>query len=65
MIQDPVYDTAYRADIKRNETKDKLAIKPDEEFSREDEFCCVTTTFSQAKQIMLQKKFETLMTKKL
>ena len=53
MIQDPVYDTAYRADIKRNETKDKLAIKPDEEFLREDEFCCVTTTFSQAKKIML------------
>lgn len=65
LVDDPVYETAYRCDVHRIETKDKLAYKPSEEFVREEEFCNVTTTFNQARQLMIQKKFETIFTKKL
>lgn len=50
---DPVFETAYRCDVKRIETSEKMAIKPDESFLRDEEFCNVTTTFTIAKQIML------------
>lgn len=49
LVEDPVYETAYRCDVHRVETKDKLAFKPSEEFVREEEFCNVTTTFAQAR----------------
>lgn len=65
LIADPVYETAYRCDVRRVETSEKMALKPGDEFLREEEFCNVTTTFAHAKQIMLQKKFETLFTVKL
>lgn len=28
LIEDPVYETAYRCDVNRIETKEKLAFKP-------------------------------------
>ena len=45
LVEDPVYETAYRCDVHRIETK--------EEFVREEEFCNVTTTFAQARQLMI------------
>jgi hypothetical protein len=65
LIVDPVFETAYRCDVRRIETSEKMAIKPADEFLREEEFCNVTTPFHAARQIMLQKKFETLFTIKL
>jgi hypothetical protein len=65
LIVDPVFETAYRCDVRRVETSEKMAIKPADEFLREEEFCNVTTPFHMARQIMLQKKFETLFTVKL
>ena len=53
LIEDPVYETAYRSDVRRIETSEKLALKSDEEFRREEEFCNVTTPYSKAVQIML------------
>lgn len=42
-----------------------MAIKPSEEFVREEEFCNVVTSFKESVQIMLQKKYETFFTIKL
>jgi len=49
LIVDPVFETAYRCDVKRIETSGKLANKPGEDFAREEEFCNVTTSLSMAK----------------
>lgn len=65
MIVDPVYETAYRSDVKRVETTHKMAIKPTEDFAREEEFVNVTTTYRDVKAIMLSKKFETFFSAKL
>jgi len=53
LVEDPVYETAYRCDVNRIETREKLAFKPAEEFMKEEEFCNVTTTFAQARQLMI------------
>ena len=53
LIADPVFETAYRCDVRRVETSEKMALKPGDEFLREEEFCNVTTSFAHAKQIML------------
>lgn len=53
LICDPVYDTAYRADVQRVETNHKMSIKPNEEFTRDEEFNCVSTSFREVVQIML------------
>jgi hypothetical protein len=42
-----------------------MAIKPEDQFTREEEFCNVTTSYAMAKQIMLHKKFEAFFTVKL
>lgn len=65
LIADPVFETAYRSDVRRVETKDKMAIRPIEHFSREEEFVNVTTSFREAVTVMLVKKFETFFTFKL
>jgi len=65
LVVDPVFETAYRCDVRRIETSEKMAIKPEDEFKREEEFCNVITPFAQAKQIMLQRKFESFFTLKL
>ena len=65
LIVDPVYETAYRSDVKRVETTNKMAIKATEDFAREEEFCNVTTSYRDARAIMLAKKFETFFSAKL
>lgn len=45
LIDDPMYDTAFRSDVQRVETNGKLANKVAEDFLREEEFCNVTTAF--------------------
>lgn len=65
LICDPIFETAFRSDVNRIETSNKMVIKPNEEFTRDEEFCNVTTTFQDACQIMLQKKYESFFTIKL
>lgn len=65
LICDPVYETAYRSDVQRCETNNKMAIKPNEEFTRDEDFNCVSTSFRDAVQTMLQKKYESFFTIKL
>jgi len=65
LIDDPMYDTAFRSDVQRVETNGKLANKVSEDFLREEEFCNVTTSYRDVIQIMLVKKFETFFTNRL
>ena len=65
LIVDPVFDTAYRCDVTKIETTNKMAIKPSEEFVRDEDYCNVVTSFKDSVQIMLQKKYETFFTIKL
>lgn len=60
LIADPDYETAYRSDVQRIETKGKMAIKESDEVRHEEEFCNVETSYRKLRQLMLQKKFETL-----
>jgi hypothetical protein len=60
MIADPDFETAYRSDVHRIETKGKMAIKEVDEIKRDEEFNSVETTYRKLRQIMLHKKFETL-----
>ena len=53
MIVDPVFDTAYRSDVTKIETTNKMAIKTSDEFVREEDFCNVVTSFRDSVQIML------------
>jgi len=45
LVEDPVFWTAYRCDVNRIESKDKMCIKPTEEYLREEEFNPIETTF--------------------
>lgn len=45
LIVDPVFDTAYRCDVTKIETTNKMAIKPSEEFVRDEDYCNVVTSF--------------------
>ena len=49
LVEDPVFETAYRCDVRRVETAEKMAIKQGDDFLREEEFCNVTTPFALAK----------------
>jgi hypothetical protein len=53
LIVDPIYDTAFRADVRRVETHAKMVVAPNEEFTRDEDFNNVTTSFKEAVQIML------------
>jgi hypothetical protein len=44
LIADPDYETAYRSDVQRIETKGKMAIKESDEVRPEEEFCNVETS---------------------
>jgi phage terminase small subunit len=65
MLVDPIYETAYRSDVRRVETAEKMSIQPFEEFPREEEFNPVTTSYKDLVRIMLQQKFEGLYQDKL
>jgi hypothetical protein len=61
MIVDPIYETAYRSDVRRVETSEKMSIKPVEgEFYKDEEFNPVITSYRDLTKIMLQQKFEGL-----
>jgi bacillopeptidase F (M6 metalloprotease family) len=60
LIADPDFETAYRSDVQRIETKGKMAIKETDEIKRDEEFVNVETPYKKVRQVMLQKKFETL-----
>ena len=47
LLDDPVYATAFRSDVNRIESSNKMSIKPDAEgdISQVYEFCPVTMTF--------------------
>lgn len=46
MLCDPIYETAYRSDVRRVETSGNMSIKPIEgEFQKEEEFNPVTTSY--------------------
>ena len=47
LIDDPVYQTAFRSDVNRIESSNKMSIKPpmDGEIAQDHEFCNVTTSF--------------------
>ena len=66
MIVDPIYETAYRSDVRRVETSVKMSIKPVEgEYYKEEEFNPVTTSYRDLTKIMLQQKFEGLYQEKI
>lgn len=60
MITHPDFETAYRSDVHRIESKGRMAIKEIDEIKRDEEFCAVEVSYRRLRQIMLQKKFETL-----
>ena len=59
LIEDPMYATAFRSDVNRIETSNKMSIKPAAEgdIVQPHEFCNVTTNFQKTMQIMLSYKF--------
>ena len=65
MICDPIFETAYRSDVRRVETADKMSIPPLEEFPKEGEFNAVTTSYRELLRTMLQLKFEGIYQEKL
>jgi hypothetical protein len=66
MIVDPIYETAYRSDVRRVETSNKMSIKPlESDKPRDEEFNPVTTSYRDLMKIMLQLKFENLYQEKL
>ena len=67
LIDDCVYQTAFRSDVTRIETSKKMSIKPlqDGEMPQSHEFCNVTTNFQMTMQTMLSFKFQTFWTAKI
>ena len=67
LINDPVYQTAFRSDVNRIETSNKMSIKPPQEGEspQSHEFCNVTTSFQKTMQIMMSFKFQTYWTNKI
>ena len=60
LIAEPDFETAYRSDVQRIETRGKMAIKDSDEIKRDEEFNAVEASYRRVRQVMLQKKFETL-----
>lgn len=61
MIVDPIYETAYRSDVRRVETSAKMSIKPVEgQLQREQEFNPVTITYRELMHLMIELKFKSL-----
>lgn len=61
ILDHPDFETAYRSDVHRIETKGKMSIKEIDEIRREEEFNNVETTYKHMRKVMLQKKFETFL----
>lgn len=60
LIDHPDFETAYRCDVQRIESKGKMAIKESDEIRREEEYVNVEASYRKMRQVMLQKKFETI-----
>ena len=45
MFEHPDNQTAYRCDVEKSENSGKLAIKPHEEFKRDEDFVAVETSY--------------------
>ena len=67
LINDPMYETAFRADVKRIETSGQMAVKPlaEGEIVQSHEFVNVTTTMRETIKIMLGMKFQGFFTHKM
>ena len=67
MIDDPVYETSFRADVRRIETQDNMAVKPlaEGEIVQSHEFVNVTTPMRETIKIMLGMKFQGYFTYKM
>ena len=67
LITDPVYETAFRSDVKRIETAGNMAIKPppEGEMTQNHEFIPVTTSFKDTIKNMLTMKFQSFFTYKM
>jgi len=53
MYDIPDNAAAYRCDVKKVENNNKLAIKPDDEYHREEDFMAIETSYKRQRQIML------------
>ena len=60
LIAEPDFETAYRSDVQRIETRGKMAIKDSDEIKRDEEFNSFEASYHRVIQVMLQKIFETL-----
>ena len=61
ILDHPDFETAYRSDVNRIETKPKMSIKEIDEIRRDEDFNNVETSYKNMRKIMLQKKFETFL----
>lgn len=60
MIENKEFEAAYRADVQRVETKDKLSIKEETDSKKDEEFNHIETSYKKLRQIMLFKKFDSI-----
>jgi len=65
ILHHPDFETAQRCDVQKYENANKLNVKKTDDFKREEDFVALETSFKKTRQIMLQKKFETLYTENL
>ena len=67
LINDPMYETAFRSDVNRLETSSHMAIKESQEGDvlQSHEFSNVTTSFKETIKIMLCMKFQSFYTFKM
>jgi len=65
ILEHPDFETAYRCDVEKFENAKKLNLKKNDDYKRDEEFVNVETSFRKTRQIMLQKKFETMYTENL
>ena len=59
LISDPIFETAFRADVRRVDNADRLAVSPPAEGDviQSHEFVNVTTSLKETVKIMLAMKF--------
>ena len=65
LLNHPDFVTAYRCDVDKYENSNKLNIKHNDEFKRDEHFTAVECSYKKIRAIMLQKKFESIFTDNL
>ena len=53
LLAEPDFETAYRSDVQRIETRGKMAIKDSDEIKRDEEFNPVEASYRRVRQVML------------